>query len=112
MAKSKDLSDLGKLLFPDQPELHQAKPTNTDSSKPRYDLRVWLDRKKGNKEVTAIAGFGGSDMEAEALCKQLKNHCGAGGSYKDGEILIQGNHRERVKSWLELQGHRVKLAGG
>lgn len=112
MAKSKDLSDLGKLLFPDQPELHQATPSADAAAGPRYDLRVWLDRKKGNKEVTAIAGFGGSDPEGEALCKQLKNHCGAGGSFKDGEILIQGNHRERVKTWLEQQGHRVKLAGG
>ncbi len=112
MAKSKDLSELGKLLFPDQPELHAPKAAQVQSQSPRYDLRVWLDRKKGNKDVTAIAGFGGSDTEASSLCNQLKTHCGAGGSCKDGEILIQGNHREKIKVFLEQLGHKVKLAGG
>ena len=46
------------------------------------------------------------------LAKKLKAQCGAGGTYKDGQIEIQGDHREKIKAFLEKQGFKVKLAGG
>ena len=76
-------------------------------------LRVWLDRNhRGGKTVTLIKGFVGSDEDLKELAKELKNRCGVGGSAKDGEIIIQGAHRERVLEILLAKGYRAKGAGG
>jgi translation initiation factor 1 len=76
-------------------------------------LYVSLDRKKRKgKDVTLIEGFSGSDDDLKDLAKQLKTACGVGGSAKDGEILIQGDHREKVIMLLEKEGYRYKRKGG
>jgi translation initiation factor 1 len=62
--------------------------------------------------VTTISGFDLDDRTLKLLSKQLKQHCGTGGSVKDGMVIIQGNHRDTVKELLEEQGYLVKLAGG
>jgi len=59
--------------------------------------------------VTTISGFDLDDKALNLLSKQLKQHCG--GSVKDGVVIIQGGHREAIKSLLEGQGYTVKLAG-
>lgn len=77
------------------------------------DLRVWRDNKgRGGKTVTLVKGFVGSTEDAEALAKKLKTVCGVGGAYKDGEILLQGDVREKTCAYLEKQGYRFKKAGG
>lgn len=76
------------------------------------DLRVWLERKGGGKVVTAVKGFIGKTADLEALTKQLKGVCGSGGTAKDGEILLQGDHRDKVVSWLLAKGYKAKKAGG
>ena len=77
-------------------------------------LRVWLEtRHRGGKAATVIKGYVGSDDELEKIAKQLKNFCGTGGSAKDGEIIIQGDQRDKVLGWLQKNGFtKSKKAGG
>lgn len=78
----------------------------------KQDLRVWLDRRKGNKKATLVKGFRGSEGELKELATMLKARCGVGGSAKDGEIIIQGDFRDRVAEILLKEGYKVKKAGG
>ena len=78
----------------------------------KQNLRVWLDRNhRGGKTVTLVKGFVGSEEDLKELAKELKNRCGVGGTAKDGEIIIQGAHRERVLEILFSKGYRAKAAG-
>lgn len=79
----------------------------------RQDLRVWLDRRnRGGKQATIVKGFTGSDDDLRELARMLKGKCGVGGTAKDGEIIIQGDFRDRVVAILTEAGYRTKKAGG
>lgn len=68
-------------------------------------LRLNMERAgRGGKTVTLVKGFVGSDKDINALCKLLKQKCGVGGSVKDGEIIIQGDHRQRLVEILKKEG--------
>ncbi len=71
-------------------------------------LRVKLDSKqRAGKIVTLVEGFIGTDEDMEALGKQLKTKCGAGGSVKDGLIIIQGDYKEKIIAWLKDWGYSL-----
>ncbi len=88
--------------YDDQPEAVTLEPG-------RQRLRVSLDRHhRGGKTVTLVDGFVGTDADLQDLGKTLKARCGVGGSAKDGQIIIQGDFVDRVKSLLKEMGMGVK----
>jgi translation initiation factor 1 len=75
--------------------------------------RVARDRKRrAGKTVTVISGLRHDPDTLDALLKRLKQQCGAGGTVKDGELEIQGDHRERIVAALQAMGYKTKIVGG
>lgn len=104
------------LVYSTDPKFEYREEKEEAASLPpqQQKLRVMIDRKqRGGKEVTLITGFVGPEEELAELGKFLKTRCGVGGSAKDGEIIVQGNQRDKVVQLLLEKGYtQTKKAGG
>jgi translation initiation factor 1 len=112
MAKS--FESLGGLVFSTNKNIDLSnQEDDIETPNPgQQDLRVWLEKNhRGGKVASVIKGFVGKQEDLEALGKILKTKCGTGGSAKDGEIIIQGDHREKIVALLQQLGYKAKKAG-
>lgn len=113
----KGLESLGA-LFNIEPSVSNAEAEETVEANEidagKFDLRVRLDKKaRKGKAVTLVTGFGDlHEDDIDDLAKMLKSKCGVGGSAKNGEILIQGDHVTKVMDILRKEGFKVKRSGG
>lgn len=94
---------------PDYQYQYDETPEAETLSPERQRLRVSIDRHhRGGKTVTLVTGFVGTDADLQDLGRMLKAKCGVGGAAKDGEIIIQGEHLEKVRELLCEKGYKVK----
>ena len=117
MAKKKlnSLSDLGGFVFStnEQEDFSQFREEDEKIPPGEQELEAHFSNKgRGGKTVTVIKGFLGSDEERKALAKLLKRKCSVGGSVKEGDIIIQGNFRDKIIDILQSEGYPVKRVGG
>ena len=114
MSKHKK-NNSGGLVFSTNPDFQLNADQEPADEPPtnRQVLRIWLERGKGGKDSTVVKGYVGPEERIAELAKILKNKCAAGGNAKDGIIIIQGDHRDKVIKLLQDMGYsNVKKAGG
>lgn len=105
-----DWKDSLQLVYSTNPDVHVGENEEPDVetlAPERQKLRVSIERHhRGGKTVTLVRGFIGSDDDLQDFAKQLKTKCGTGGSAKDGEIIIQGENKEKVVDLLLKLGYK------
>ncbi|OIQ15359.1 MAG: translation initiation factor [Flavobacterium sp. MedPE-SWcel] len=112
--KISSLEDLGGFVFStnDDFEFDNNDEQQETLSNNEQRLEAHLDKKnRGGKVATIIKGFEGTEDDLKTLAKKLKTFCGVGGSAKEGEIIIQGNFRDKIMDYLKKEGYKVKRVG-
>ena len=107
--KNNDWKDRLNVVYSTNPNF-QYETGNTEEAETlspnQQKLRVQLDRKnRGGKVVTLVTGFVGTDDDPKELGRMLKSTCGVGGSAKDGEIIVQGDFKQKVIELLKKEGY-------
>jgi translation initiation factor 1 len=109
-----DLQDQLKNLFPD----HQISNEPEAVAENEHELFVQAEpmickfEKRKGKPTTIIAGYEGADEDFKVLAKEIKSKLAVGGTFKDGEIIIQGDYRDRIMKMLQDKGFKTKRVGG
>jgi translation initiation factor 1 len=106
---NKKINSLGGLVYSTDPnfKVEQNSFEELETILPaQQKIKVRLDKKhRAGKAVTLIEGFTGKETDIEELGKKLKTFCGTGGSVKNGEIIVQGDNRDKVLQWLQKNGY-------
>jgi translation initiation factor 1 len=105
---SKKKSNTSGIVYSTDPDfrIDEDQPNVETLPAAQQRLRVRLDTKqRAGKAVTLVEGFIGAAGDLESLGRQLKTYCGTGGSAKDGEIIVQGDQREKITQWLKERGY-------
>ncbi len=107
----KNLQSLSGLVYSTDPDFKPdtaETPVTATLPPEQQKLRIKLETKhRAGKSVTVIEGFIGTDDDRETLGKVLKAFCGTGGSAKDGEIIVQGDNRDKILKWLQGKGYKL-----
>lgn len=107
--KNNDWKERLNIVYSTNPDFQYEKIEKEDAPTPdkrQQRLRVSVEKKgRGGKTVTLITGFIGDSDDLKELGKMLKSRCGVGGSVKDGEILIQGDFKQRIIELLKTEGY-------
>lgn len=109
-----DLQDQLKNLFPDHVPSENSETKK--STKPKYWLQdnpiICKYEKRKGKPITILEGYNGAASDFKKLAKDLKTLLGVGGSHKNGQIIIQGDYRDKIMVFLKENGFKVKRVGG
>ncbi len=113
MAKDNDWKDRLSVVYSTNPDFKYTTDETEEEETlipSKQNLRIQLDKRHRNgKSVTLVTGFVGTSADLKVLAKKLKAGCGVGGSDKDGEILIQGDHRQKVLDILTKAGYKARV---
>ena len=110
--KLSSLEDLAKIQFENLAPDPEGYVAPEDEFVPQELEAHFSNKGRAGKTVTVIKGFEGEASELKELAKMLKNAGGVGGTIKNGEIIIQGNYRDKLMDLLTEMGHKVKRVGG
>lgn len=113
--KQRTLNSFSDIVYSTNPEIVSKTEEELPQSLPpaQQQLRVWVEKNhRGGKIATIIKGFQGTDDDIQTMGRWLKTTCGTGGSVKDGEIIIQGHHADKIVKLLIDKGYKAKRAGG
>jgi len=109
MSKKNKPDSRGFVYSTDPDFRFEEEPDNSETlPAAQQKLKIRLETKhRAGKSVTLVEGFVGKEEDLEDLGKKLKAYCGTGGSAKDGEIIVQGDQREKVLQWLQKNGYKL-----
>jgi len=110
--KLNSLEDLAKIQFENLAPDPEGYVAPEDQFVAQQLEAHFSNKGRAGKTVTIIKGFEGEKTELKTLAKHLKNAVGVGGTIKNGEIIIQGNYRDKLMTILQEMGHKVKRVGG
>lgn len=115
MSKKNDWKKRDGVVYSTSSDFEFSYPQNEEAQTlppQQQNLKVQLDKSmRAGKQVTLVTGFVGTGDDLDTLGKLLKSKCGVGGSVKDGEVIIQGDHRDKIVQILQKEGYKAKRVG-